>query len=510
MVYDVLNEPWIPVVTPAGEIRNVGIREALSEAEDLSAIRGENPLVTYGIQRLLIAILQDALRPEDKYTLFDIISAGQFDQEKLEEYYSTCREEGECFDLMDENRPFLQTAFPVEEQIGPAPITALFHQWPSGNNHVFFNHQMESEMSATPDECLRALSTLSAFQLSYGRSKHCSINGTPPKYFLYAGHNLFETLACSMVSNSQIGNLSYDSPPPVWRDKTLVHDKQVPASVSLLHGLTARPLRVQLCQVEDGAIKKVKLAYGYIYKDVRNWIDPHVAFNNSRNGERLPLLSREGRAVWRDMGTILRRDCRPMILQHAEEMLECLPGNRTKMDSRVFSLLSVQKTAMLMPVAWEEEDLTLHKSLLSEPEQIDFLQNCLECMEKINFLLRTVMGKSTEQLQDKGSGKRDAKGAYRFLTAQVQTAFLSEVRQYLIGVFVPFVEAQAAQQKDWDIACREEWGRQIHLYSIDAYQQTLSRMAQTAALLKWRALAGNLLNVSVTNTLKKGGYIKND
>lgn len=510
MVYDVLNEPWIPAVTPAGEIRNVGIREALSEAEDLSAIRGENPLVTYGIQRLLIAFLQDALRPEDKYALFDIITAGQFDKEELEKYYAACRGKNECFNLLDEKHPFLQTAFAGGETIAPSPITALFLQWPSGNNHIHFNHQLESEMQAEPAECLRALCTLPAFQISFSRSKHCSVNGTPPKYFLYAGRNLFETLACSMVSNAQIDNVSFDTPPPAWRDHAPVPNRIAPASVSLLHGLSARPLRVQLCPMKDGKIQNVKMSHGYDYKEIRNWTDPHVAFYNHRDGRRLPLLSREGREVWRDMGTILRHDCRPMIMQHADEMLECLPGNRKEMDNRVFSLLSVQKTALLMPVAWEEEDLTLHKSLLSEPDQVDFLQNCLECMESINNRLAWVMGRSMDQLLGKSGGNRDAKGAYRFLTVQVQTAFLSEVRQYLMGTFVPFIEVQAAQQEDWDIACREEWGKQIRQFSIDAYQQTLSRMAQTAELLKWRALAGNLLGASVTKILKKGGYIKND
>lgn len=510
MFYDVLKEPWIPVVTGSGEIRYVGIREAISNAHRFSAIRGENPLVTYGIHRLLIAFLQDALRPEDSYALEDIIIAKRFKDENLENYYVACQKDGECFDLLDDRYPFLQTAFPSNEEIGPSPISALFFQWPSGNNHIHFNHQLESKMCAEPAECLRALCTLSAFQLSFSRSKHCSVNGTPPKYFLYAGENLFVTLACSMVGKSQMDNVSYDIPPPAWRDKAPVPNRQAPAVVSLLHGLTARPLRIQLCPSDNGKICSAKLSYGFDYKEIQNWTDPHVAYYFHKEKGRLPLPCREGREVWRDMGTVLRREGRPMFMQHASRLLECLPGQKTFMAFRVYGLSSEQKTALLMPVGWEEEDLPLHKSLLSVPEQVDFLQTCLECMEDVNSRLAWVMGRSMHQMQGQGSGKRDAKGSYRFLIPQVQTLYLSSVRLYLLDTFIPFIEAQTELYQDWDAKCRVVWGTQIRTFAQSAYQQTLSRMAQTATLLKWRAVAGNLLNASLINILKKGGFTKND
>lgn len=509
MIYDVLKESWIPAVSADGDIRYIGIYEALCHAEKYSAVRGENPLVTYGIQRLLIAFLQDALQPEDKNDLIDIISSGHFDALKLDEYFAACRKAYECFDLLDERHPFLQTAFASEDEAAHSPVTSLFLQWPSGNNHIHFNHQIESEMSAGPEECLRALCTLSAFQISYSRSKHYSVNGTPPRYFLFSGKNLFETLSCSMVSKTQIDNTAYDMPPPAWRDCVPIPNRQAPAKVSLLHGLSAQPLRIQLCMSDNGRISSIKTAYGYDYKEIKNWTDPHVAFMYRKDKERSLLLCKEGREVWRDMGTILRRDCCPMIMQHAEDILNCLPGNRTSMEYRTFSLTTVQKTAMLMPVGWEEEDLPLYKSLLSKPEQVDFLQSCLECMEDINNRLAWVVGRSMDQLQGKGGGNRDAKGPYRFLTAQVQTTFLSSVRQYLLEDFVPLIETQSMQQQDWDIVCRTEWGKRIVQFSMTAFQQTLSRMAQSAQLLHWRAMASNLLSASTTNIMKKGGFINN-
>lgn len=55
MVYDVLTQPWIPLVTLDGGVEYAGIARTLSNAHEYAAIRGENPLITYGIHRLLAA-----------------------------------------------------------------------------------------------------------------------------------------------------------------------------------------------------------------------------------------------------------------------------------------------------------------------------------------------------------------------------------------------------------------------------------------------------------------------
>ncbi|MDD4079926.1 MAG: type I-E CRISPR-associated protein Cse1/CasA [Eubacteriales bacterium] len=509
MVYDVLTQAWIPLVTPSGDTVYAGIAEALAKAHEYAAIRGDNPLVTYGIHRLLLAFLQDALQPEDSFDIAELVSRGHFDADRLADYCDACREGGECFDLFDEQRPFLQHAFQPEDPAKPSPVSALFLQNSSGNNHIHFNHLLEQHSAATPEECLRALCTYAPFQLSHSRSMHPSINGKPPRYFLFAGENLFETLVCSMVSKAQMGNITYDEPAVAWRDKTPVPGKADIAAVSLLHGLTARPLRIQLLPQEDGSVSQVIMAYGYRYKDLRNWTDPHTAYSLNYRQERVPLRVVEGRAVWRDIGTILKAENRPMFLKHAELLLDSLPGERTSADCQVFGLLSEQKTALLMPVAWEEELLPLHRSLLHSEEQAALLDLCLTCLQDVGYALTRLMGRTIRQLEEPG-GRSRLKGPYQKLGPQTEAAFLELAHQYLLNEFIPFVDERSGTSDDWDIDCMLEWGRKMRAFAVSAFQSVLSQMGQSAALLKWRSLAEYRLNGSISGILRKGGFIRDD
>ena len=505
MEYDVLREPWIPVATLSGETRSVGIRDALAQAHELGTLHGENPLVTFGVHRLLIAVLQDALRPQDIDDLLDLQEAGQFDADRLERYYASCRASQECFGLFDPHRPFLQTAFPKGMEPEPLSVASLFPELPSGNNHVFFNHVLERDGRADPAQALRALCALPAFQMSFGRSRHTSVNGRPPRYFLCAGKSLFETLACSMVSVSMINNLPYDDPPPAWRDPNPTPEDQPILSVSLLHGLTARPLRVQLCRAEDGMVDGVRMARGYNYGNVPNWTDPHVAYAYHPINGRYPLPCIEGREAWRDMGTILTKEGRPRYLLHAGAQ----PGVTSFVDCRVFGLVSERKTALLMPVSWTEEGLPLYRSLLDDLQQTAFLRSCLEKMEEVNGKLAWVMGLTAAQLQ---TGKKDkkARGPYVFLISQAQNAFLFMVRGFLMDSFVPLLQSNAAQAAGWDVVCRDAWAKKMLSLSLDALRQVVSHLSQSALLLKWRALAENCLYAVVWDALKKGGFLPDD
>lgn len=448
-------------------------------------------------------------RLEDVFEKVDLIARGQFDAGKLDAYYTACRKSGECFDLFDAIRPFMQHSFDPADTTSASPVSSLFVQMPSGNNHIHFNHLLENSAKASPEECLRALCAFPAFQLSYSRSAHPSVNGKPPKYFLFAGRNLFETLACSMVSRTQIGGLAYDVPPPAWRDDMPVPNRGAIAEVSLLHGLTARPLRIQLLCSEDGGVSQVKMSHGYDYRGLQNWTDPHAAYMLNNRNERIQLQCREGRAVWRDIGTILKEDNRPAFLRHADTFLDSLPGERAAVGCQVFGLVSERKTALLVPVSWEEELLPLHRSLLVSQEQVQLLQLCLECMNNVGYSLGKLMGMTVKNLQEP-QGRNDVTGPYRNLAPQAETAFLAQVRQYLLNTFIPWMDELSGTSQDWDIVCRLEWGRHMRRFALSAFTEVLSQMGPGASLLKWRSLAESRLNKSIKGILSKGGFLKDD
>ena len=67
--FNLWTERWIALEDTRGELRQHGIREALVHTHEYAAIYDPSPLVIVGIHRLLTAILQDALNPQENADL---------------------------------------------------------------------------------------------------------------------------------------------------------------------------------------------------------------------------------------------------------------------------------------------------------------------------------------------------------------------------------------------------------------------------------------------------------
>ncbi|MGH7441487.1 MAG: type I-E CRISPR-associated protein Cse1/CasA, partial [bacterium] len=66
--FDVVTEPWIPVVRHDHSSVELGIRACLEQAHQFQEIHHDSPLVEFGLYRLLVAFVLDALgdeKPED-------------------------------------------------------------------------------------------------------------------------------------------------------------------------------------------------------------------------------------------------------------------------------------------------------------------------------------------------------------------------------------------------------------------------------------------------------------
>ncbi len=114
--FDVLQEPWIPVVTFEGKPSRWGILDAPLRSPDWKEIQDPSPMVEYSVYRFLIVFLMDALRPETPVDLEELLYAGQFDESAIQDYITLCHSEGVSFDLFDPNRPFMQTS--VDKKTG--------------------------------------------------------------------------------------------------------------------------------------------------------------------------------------------------------------------------------------------------------------------------------------------------------------------------------------------------------------------------------------------------------
>ncbi|MGH2541737.1 MAG: type I-E CRISPR-associated protein Cse1/CasA, partial [Ardenticatenaceae bacterium] len=76
--FNLWSEPWMTAERADGSLSEVSIETLLCDAPSFRRLYDPSPLVVVAAQRLLIAILQDILRPESDYDLRDLWRRGAF------------------------------------------------------------------------------------------------------------------------------------------------------------------------------------------------------------------------------------------------------------------------------------------------------------------------------------------------------------------------------------------------------------------------------------------------
>lgn len=84
--FNLLTAPWIPCLTPAGECRTLGIRDALTRAHALHGIRDVSPLITAALTRFLVDTLRRVLPLTSHAEWMQIWRHGAFDTVMLQTY----------------------------------------------------------------------------------------------------------------------------------------------------------------------------------------------------------------------------------------------------------------------------------------------------------------------------------------------------------------------------------------------------------------------------------------
>ena len=311
--YDVLKEPWIPVVDRAGETQNYGILDVLAKAHELKEITDASPLVEYGLYRLLCVFLMDALRPEESYDIEDLLAEGRFDMEQIAAYVSRCQAEGASFDLFDEKRPFLQTLYVPEWDREERSVGYLDQHIPAGNNHTHFNHT-GAFASLSYQEAARLLPACYIFAVKGGAGYHTSINGRPPFFALLKGDNLFHTLVYTLLPINEIPD--FDSIPVFWNSTETVIPKCGVSRVSWLYGMLFPARRITLIPKEE-KISKIYFGPGMFLKNSDNWIDSHVTYMTDET-VRKTLFPEENNPIWKNLNRLISVEGKdaPQIVCH--------------------------------------------------------------------------------------------------------------------------------------------------------------------------------------------------
>lgn len=297
--FSVLTGPWIPVIRLDGSRDELGILPCVRQAHELREIRDPSPIVEFGIYRLLVAFVLDALilagrRPEDPLDLKRLIGDGHFDLRLIENYIEQC---GDVFDLFHPERPFLQNAQTSGE---PKSIFDFYPVFPSGANVIHFSHQRSEEQIERPSGIARLLVTVSPFNVKVKTGQPRTITGDPPIYALPVGESLHETIIANLpLPDPRFTMQEEMANGPIWR--SLPRDGQSGTTPTQSFTWPCRFVKVSPPDRDD-----------YVRCIINNkglgalggWKDPSCAVFEGNDGRIRHLRLEESRPLWLDAGPL--------------------------------------------------------------------------------------------------------------------------------------------------------------------------------------------------------------
>ncbi|MFI9388974.1 type I-E CRISPR-associated protein Cse1/CasA [Kutzneria sp. NPDC052558] len=384
MRFDLLTRPWIPVVDLAGERREVSLARLILGAHQFRRIVAEAPPMTAALHRLVLAVMHRAYAPRDDEQWSELWSRRRLPFAPLHAYLTEHRAR---FDLLDQDRPFLQCPKLGVKAWSSAAKLVPFRA--SGNNVTLFDHTTDAETVALPlAEAARWLVTAQAFDpggMKTPFDKDKSSERAPCNYFgvvVVEGATLRETL----LLNTHEYSPDDERPPmtgpddrPAWEDPQAPRaepDLRPPLGWTDL--LTWPSRRILLGASEhDGrpVVDKVVITPGVRLRSQLPEVELMAAFRQptlngkpKKDAPLLPVRLREVRGVWRHSVELLlagddRTRRRPRMLDQIATLAEHghLPDD-TVYTLRIFGQQLDKNNAVVE--SWAEEEILAPVALL--------------------------------------------------------------------------------------------------------------------------------------------------
>jgi CRISPR system Cascade subunit CasA len=340
--YDLWDRPAVPVrwaehAPPDNRPEAIGFRDLLTRAHEIAGIAMPLPPALSALYRVLYALTArvTGLDTPDGWhdRRYQVLDQGRFSPESITSYADRYRDR---LRLFDPRRPFLQDPRLAEECDKPAGVNKLVTTRPSGSNHSWFQHAVDSR----PDH----LSSADALQhllvwRYYGPSGRCSARTVGGKKeanstagplrsalsYHPVGRTLFETLLAGVVEPGPYARPEEDLCP--WERDDL------PDPLSLTHvvtgqlsGLTARSQHALLLVPDDSGLE-VKDAYiTWAFRDRLPRDDDFLIWQISQAGNPYARYADSGRALWRDLDALLLKEVpgkeirRPRVFDSAVDL----------------------------------------------------------------------------------------------------------------------------------------------------------------------------------------------
>lgn len=395
--FNLIDDPWIPVVRHDGSMAQLGLAELLAEAPDVKDLACASPIEQVATVRLLLAVCHRAApirRPSDAATRF----AGQWPSGTLRGYLAQHRDR---FDLFDGDAPFMQMPWLARHpKSTPYPIAKIVAGWATGNEKTLMSHHDDGHPGALDfAAAARALVAHQQFALG-GLSKvfRTSAKGAPGTGFAHCwivGDSLAQTLVLAQFpvpsSIADIDLPAWERPVPTEADV----DKQWPYPVGPATVYTWISRAVLLRPEDSGRVAHVHWAEGLEYLAPDNAMDPMESRRPGTKGT-VSFHFSNTKALWRNFHAMTTSGGQPArTLVHAAGVVRttgATPGRTV----RAAGLLADKAKILL----WRNEDHTIPVDIAVDParatavvQMISLAEECGRAFEKaLVFLAKTRLG----------------------------------------------------------------------------------------------------------------------
>ncbi len=432
--FNLIDEAWIPVRRLDGKRVELGIRQVLLQAKEISVIEDPSPLVTASLHRLLLAVLYRALEgPTDIDQAKALFKAG-LPAANINAYLERWRDR---FWLFDEKYPFFQIP-DFQPKVWRA-WTVLAAEHNADNAKVLFDHvDVTRPDTVTPAAAVRWLLAMQTFSVSAGKSE-LSHTGTAPSatgaMVLPLGRNLEDTVLLNLVPQNRevhAGDL------PVWERKpeTLASLKSgvKRAITGYADRYTWRTRSIRLQGAEGNYVSMLAFASG-VENASKDSIDTMLGYRVDDKNGKLPIQFRE-RGLWRDFDSLLPDDARlaPGVIEHATALTRLA---RTRFPHSVLVLGQSNNKAKIE--YWRLERFALPKALLGERSIRAEVRQLLADAEANQQALWRACKSFARDLLSRGARNPDGKDISRFVEqmpvnaaywSDLESAFHDVLRQY--------------------------------------------------------------------------------
>ena len=498
--FNLVDQPWIPVLTCKGERYEYGLLETLECASEIQSLLSPVPVVTASLYRVLLAILERVFHPTDDLDWTELYRAGSFDSQKLKRYFSRTSSR---FNLFDEERPFYQAPDP---RVHKKNLLKMVPHLSSGNNATLFDHSTETRgITFSPAEAARYLIALQYYGLG-------GLSGIQEKFtaapacrgisFFIQGKNLFETLMLNLIPPYR-QELTHSIPAhdpsgdlPCWE----MDDPYKPRTPKgLLDYLTWQNRRVLLFpEMKNGQVvvrtmteaPGLRLADNFV--DGVSIRDPYQFYYQGTTGPNV-LRFTEDRATWRDSASLFQFELSEAQLLAPPNLLwmHVLMEHEILSRSDLYRVNALGMAANKSKVLfYGDQSLPLPAAFLADTDLVNDLRFAMDKADALGKILYRAVSVMAEMIIDPNTDRKDRKPDKKMVEAVRE--HLKAERVYWGELEIGFYRLVEDLPQDTDSAL-QAWKNLLRAKTHLAFDHSLALAGEDPRVFKAAAVASGIV-----------------